>query len=591
MDEDTGQVPHTVEFTDCSEGDPSLWHWNFGDGSTSNSENPRHTYYEAGTYTVTLTVSNTLGTGTTGTDTGISDKISLIHVYPAPVAYFTTDISSGLAPLTVQFIDISSGIPVYWSWDFGDGITSHFQNPKHTYYEPGTYKVSLAVENAFGANFPKGSSIINVYSLPVADFSSNVSSGQTPLAVQFTDKSTGNPTTWFWDFGDGTSSNHKNPIHEYIADGTYKVTLTVSNAVGTSTSESCLIDVNSNNMAAEFESSETTGTAPFTVEFYDSSTGSPTAWQWDFNSDGQVDAIEQNPVYEFTNAGVYSVSLRVSNGNALGNITKTDYITVGGGSSGTITGSSSGSSSGGSHSSGKASVTSAASSPEPPSNVEAKASDQNFVLSKNHVKFEFTKGNTPIDVVEFDAKKSLGKITTTVEQLKGRSPLTPTEPGGKVIKYLNIWVGNSGTANPENIGNATVEFRISKDKVTTNEESTVVLQRYADGNWNSLDTTKMREDAQYVYYKAKTPGFSPFAITKKSESELNNSLVNSRPSTEVTPIEEMNNFKQPGLNKSMGSQVESENTGLSGSTIIIVAIVLIIISLIGLIVKEKGKYK
>jgi PGF-pre-PGF domain-containing protein len=459
--------------------------------------------------------------------------------------------------------------------------------------------VTLEAQNAFGVNIPESSSIINVYSLPIADFSSDVSSGRPPLTVQFTDNSIGNPTAWFWDFGDGTTSNHENPIHTYIADGTYKVTLTVSNAVGTSTTgngnyngngtstseSSSLIYVSSTIIGPDFKSDVTTGTAPLSVQFHDNSNGNPTAWQWDFDSDGQVDSTAQNPVYEFKNSGNYNVALRVNNGNEWRNITKANYIIVGAGSSSASGGSSSGSS----HTSGKASVMSASSSPEPPSNIEAKAFSQNYVLSKNHIKFEFTAGNIPVGVVEFDAKKTLGKITTTVEQLKRRSSLTPAEPAGKVIKYLNIWVGNSGTSSPENIENAKVGFRISKEEVTKKEESYIVLQRYADGNWNFLETTKTGEDSQYEYYQARTSGFSSFAITKMNKSEYNNTMGNFAYSARITPIKEMNTSTESKLNNSSEIKVESENTVLSGGKIIIIAILLMIIFLVGLIVKEKRK--
>ncbi len=78
------------------------------------------------------------------------------------------------------------------------------------------------------------------------------------------------------------------------------------------------------------------------------------------------------------------------------------------------------------------------------------------------IKFEFMQKATSAGYVEFDAKKSVGKTTTIIEELKGRSTLTPIEPEGEVYRYLNIWVGNGGFANPEDIENAFVVFRVSK---------------------------------------------------------------------------------------------------------------------------------
>ena len=101
------------------------WAWDFGDGTTSNEEDPIHTYTAAGTYFVRLTISgNAFGASTSST-------ISKINVYPNPiVAKFTMDKDSGQVPLTVEFTDHSDGNPTLWHWDFGDGSTSNSRKPK-----------------------------------------------------------------------------------------------------------------------------------------------------------------------------------------------------------------------------------------------------------------------------------------------------------------------------------------------------------------------------------------------------------------------------------------------------------------------------
>ena len=113
------------------------------------------------------------------------------------------------------------------------------------------------------------------------------------------------------------------------------------------------------------------------------------------------------------------------------------------------------------------------------------------------------------------AKKTAGKITTTIEELKGKSSLTPTEPEGEIYKHLNIWVGNGGFANSNNIENAIVGFRVSKDWITENHINidAIVLQHFSGAQWNPLKTEKVGEDDEYLYFEAETPGFSPFAIT------------------------------------------------------------------------------
>lgn len=152
-----------------------------------------------------------------------------------PVANFTANVTSGPAPLAVAFTDTSTGGPTSWSWDFGDGGSSTEQNPVHTYTAPGTYTVSLTASNAHGADTETRVAYIDVGCSPEANFTANITEGNAPLAVQFNDESTGNVTAWLWDFGDGNTSTVQNPVHTYESPGNYSVTLTASNAYGTST--------------------------------------------------------------------------------------------------------------------------------------------------------------------------------------------------------------------------------------------------------------------------------------------------------------------------------------------------------------------
>jgi len=185
-------------------------------------------------------------------------------------------------------------------------------------------------------------------------------------------------------------------------------------------------------------------------------------------------------------------------------VTRTSASTGSGGSSGS-SGSSGGSSGGGG----------GGGSPELQSNVEIKELAQQFVTNGNRIRFEFSRGVTPVVYVEFDAKKSFGKTTTIIEELKERSVLTPAGPDGEIYKYLNIWVGNGGVATPENIGNPVIGFKVEKSWLEENEilESSIKLWRYNDDVWNLLLPEKVNEDDEYVYFEAETPGFSPFAIT------------------------------------------------------------------------------
>ena len=193
-----------------------------------------------------------------------------------PVAAFSASPTYGKAKLNVKFTDTSTGTPTKWIWNFGDGSKSFLQNPTHKYSKAGVYTVSLTVKNAIGSSTVTKTGYIKVVAKPVAAFSASPTSGKYPLKVKFTDKSTGTPTKWKWDFGDGSKSFLQNPTHKYSKAGKYTVTLKVTNAAGINTvTRSNYITVTAKPIAA-FSASPTSGKSPLNVKFTDKSTGSPT---------------------------------------------------------------------------------------------------------------------------------------------------------------------------------------------------------------------------------------------------------------------------------------------------------------------------
>jgi PKD repeat protein len=115
---------------------------------------------------------------------------------------------------------------------------SSSQNPSHTFVSEGTFSVSLTAMNIDGRNTKIITNYITVSApllAPVAGFSGAPTSGTVPLSVQFTDASTGLVTSYKWDFGDGTNSTMRSPLHTYTAVGRYTVKLIVSNGVGSNT--------------------------------------------------------------------------------------------------------------------------------------------------------------------------------------------------------------------------------------------------------------------------------------------------------------------------------------------------------------------
>jgi len=159
-----------------------------------------------------------------------------------------------------------------------------------------------------------------------ADFSASSTSGCTPQIVNFTDLSTGPVTSWAWNFGDGGTSTLQNPSHTYNAAGTYTVNLTVTSAVCNNTkTRTGYITINVAPTAAFF-GSPTSGNAPLTVSFIDQSIGSPNSWSWNFG-DGGASTL-QNPSYQYTAPGTYTVSLTVTNACGSNTFTRSNYITV-----------------------------------------------------------------------------------------------------------------------------------------------------------------------------------------------------------------------------------------------------------------------
>ncbi len=168
------------------------------------------------------------------------DKLPLraIGNVTAPVAGFSVAPASGTAPLTVRFNETSRGGAALFDWSFGDGTGAITRSATHVYQKPGRYTVTLRVSDLRGANTSVRTRQVTVTAgvqRPEAAFRATPRAGPDPLAVQFTDASTGVPREWRWTFGDGSSSTERNPRHIFRQPGTYSIGLRVSNAAGVST--------------------------------------------------------------------------------------------------------------------------------------------------------------------------------------------------------------------------------------------------------------------------------------------------------------------------------------------------------------------
>ena len=195
--------------------------WDFGDGTTSTAATPpAHSYPNAGTYYVILSITTTTGCTATTKDTVQVGTVK-------PVAKFTASPTTVCTNSPVTFTDGSSNNPTDWIWNFGDGNTSILQNPVYSYNTPGTYIVTLHAYVSGCNDSAKATIIVNP---PQAKFGYSYSCSNNNTVFNFHDSSKG-ADTWSWDFGDGSPvSTVQSPSHIYaVADGNYTVTLTVMN--------------------------------------------------------------------------------------------------------------------------------------------------------------------------------------------------------------------------------------------------------------------------------------------------------------------------------------------------------------------------
>jgi PKD repeat protein len=296
---DSGCVPLTVQF----QSGTGTHHWNFGDGTVSLVQNPSHTYNAAGTYQVSHHLYSTLNCA--------DSAVQTINVYPLPVASFTfTPAASCIAPIQVQFTNLSLGGTDYY-WDFGNGQTSTLiQNPVASYSVPGIYDIMLVAANLHGCTDTSYGMFL-LYQNPIADFSFHPGNGCEPLEVVFSNNSMFSSNQQ-WDFGDGNISYQPNPTHVYTQPGTYSLKL-VTEAQGGCTDTLLLIDtltVYPKPVAGFFWDPMVPKFNTTPVQFTNISLqgGIP---QWDFG-DGSI-SLQTDPVYLYPQPGTYTVRLIESN--------------------------------------------------------------------------------------------------------------------------------------------------------------------------------------------------------------------------------------------------------------------------------------
>ncbi|MFO8087204.1 MAG: PKD domain-containing protein [Bacteroidales bacterium] len=312
-----------VFFTDFSDYVPTDWYWDFGDGDTSNQQYPVHTYTAAGTYNVKLIVSNNHGS-----DSLV--KSSYITVQPSSSINANIYASQDTAYVSdqISFTNASGGNPTSTTWDFGDNTYATTSGATHIYSTAGVYTVHLTASNNSGSDTASKNIVILPAPIPSADFEADTVAVAAGTNAKFYDLSTNQPYNWNWDFGDGYSSSSQNPTHQYQSAGDYSVKLVATNSYGTdSIVKIDYIQIYQAAPVADFSVSNTSVVDGQTIQFIDQSNGIVDTYAWDFG-DGNT-ASTMYPSHSYTDPGVYTVTLTVSNSAGSSTETKTDLITVG----------------------------------------------------------------------------------------------------------------------------------------------------------------------------------------------------------------------------------------------------------------------
>ncbi|HEC77005.1 MAG TPA: DUF2341 domain-containing protein [Thermoplasmatales archaeon] len=251
----------------------------------------------------------------------------------APVANFSWNPLNPTDLDVINFTDLSNdsdGFITNWTWNFGDGAISYEQNPQHQYADDGIYNVTLIVTDDDGAtdSITKQINVSNV--APVANFSWNPLNPTDLDIISFTDLSNdsdGFITNWTWNFGDGAISYQQNPTHQYSDDGTYNVTLTVTDNDGETNSTTKQIVVLNVPPIANFSYLPLNPTDLDIISFTDLSNDSDgfiTNWTWNFG-DGNI-SYEENPSHQYADDGIYNVNLTVTDDDGAINSTTKQII-------------------------------------------------------------------------------------------------------------------------------------------------------------------------------------------------------------------------------------------------------------------------
>ncbi len=300
----SGCEPLTVTFTNTSSGYTSLL-WDFGDGNTSTDINPTHTY----TNPTSLFLYLQAKLQVTSSNGCTSEMQSDITVFPEALSDFVLTKDTICSGEIVSLVSLPGGFSYFWKFDdgseqFGANIVNHLFINNTT--APVTYNIVLMATSFFGCTSQSTMPLV-VYPVPLPGFTASPVSQVYPNAtVTFTNTTNAGTWDWLWTFGDGNTSVIESPVYTYSAPGTYPVNLFVSNGV-CSGDVTHSINILPTPPIADFDSIPS-GCKVWTISPRNTSLYA-TSYYWEFGDGGVSTA--KNPVYTYTTAGVYRVTLTV----------------------------------------------------------------------------------------------------------------------------------------------------------------------------------------------------------------------------------------------------------------------------------------
>jgi PKD repeat protein len=304
------EVGEKVRFVDRSQGGPVSWTWEFGDGSFATGPEAEHSWDAVGAYRVTLRIEGETGTAAASATIEVVDE----NTRSRPNADFRYSASRVEVGEAVTFTDRTTGNATELRWDFGDGSIAAGSTVQHAWTKPGTYKVALTATNALGSDTspPATITVFDAVEVPTAVIAAGSTAASVNQTVQFTSRSTGNPTELQWTFGDGTSARGERVSHAWTSPGTYDVRLHVSNSAGADDATvRVVVDERVVAPEARLVASTTTAEEGQAIRFTSLSINNPTRLTWEFG-DGDTDT-GTTVTHAYAKAGRYTVTLKASN--------------------------------------------------------------------------------------------------------------------------------------------------------------------------------------------------------------------------------------------------------------------------------------